>query len=45
MRKSFVGKNILDTIDKHTHKRITICILKTTEKLIEPLNYGLNKRL
>ena len=26
MRKSFIGKNILDTIDKHTHKRITITI-------------------
>ena len=26
LRKSFIGQNILDTIDKHTHKRITIYI-------------------
>ncbi len=26
MRTSCIGKNILDTIDKHTHKRITITI-------------------
>ncbi len=26
MRTSFIGQNILDTIDKHTHKRITITI-------------------
>ena len=26
MRTSYIGKNILDTIDKHTHKRITITI-------------------
>jgi len=26
LRQSFVGKNILETIDKHTHKRITIYI-------------------
>jgi hypothetical protein len=26
LRKSFIGENILDTIDKHTHKRITIYI-------------------
>ncbi|SFV71010.1 hypothetical protein MNB_SV-13-550 [hydrothermal vent metagenome] len=28
LRQSFVGKNILETIDKHTHKRITIYISK-----------------
>jgi len=28
LRESFVGKNILETIDKHTHKRITIYISK-----------------
>jgi len=28
LRNSFVGKNLLDTIDKHTHKRITVYISK-----------------
>ena len=26
MRTTFIGKNLLDTIDKHTHKRINIYI-------------------
>jgi hypothetical protein len=37
MRKSFVGQNILDTIDKHTHKRITIYI-STKGKLYDRIS-------
>ena len=37
LRKSFVGKNILDTIDKHTHKRITIYI-STKGKLYDRIS-------
>jgi len=37
MRSSFVGKNILDTIDKYTGKRITIYI-STTGRLYDRIS-------
>ncbi len=37
MRTTFIGKNLLDTIDKHTHKRITIYI-STKGKLYDRIS-------